>query len=144
MLPTSAAYLETFLGVLLAGGIALPIYPPERPSQLEDHLKRHGQILDSAQAKLLVAPAEAHPVVRLLRNQALSLQKSVTPDELMASDEARRSYAMPIDADDVAMLQYTSGSTGQPKGVILTHAQLLANIRAMGTAIAADVRTTCS
>ena len=137
MLPTSAAYLETFLGVLLAGGIALPIYPPERPSQLEDHLKRHGQILDSAQAKLLVAPAEAHPVVRLLRNQALSLQKAVTPDELMASDEDAF-VPIPIDADDVAMLQYTSGSTGQPKGVILTHAQLLANIRAMGTAIAAD------
>jgi 1-acyl-sn-glycerol-3-phosphate acyltransferase len=136
MLPTSAAYLETFLGVLLAGGIALPIYPPERPSQLEDHLKRHGQILDSAQAKLLVAPTEAHPVVRLLRNQALSLRRSITPDELLASDGAAFA-AMPIAADDVAMLQYTSGSTGQPKGVILTHAQLLANIRAMGTAIAA-------
>ena len=136
MLPTCAAYLETFLGVLFAGGIALPIYPPERPSQLEDHLKRHGQILDSAQAKLLVAPAEAHPVVRLLRNQALSLQRSVTPDELMAGDGAPF-VAMPVVADDIAMLQYTSGSTGQPKGVILTHAQLLANIRAMGTAIAA-------
>jgi 1-acyl-sn-glycerol-3-phosphate acyltransferase len=136
MLPTCAAYLETFLGVLLAGGIALPIYPPERPSQLEDHLKRHGQILDNAQAKLLVAPAEAHPVVRLLRNQALSLQESLTPDELMAGDGAPF-VAMPISADDMAMLQYTSGSTGQPKGVILTHGQLLANIRAMGTAIAA-------
>ncbi len=136
MLPTCAAYLETFLGVLLAGGIALPIYPPERPSQLEDHLKRHGQILDSAQAKVLIAPAEAHPVVRLLRNQALSLQESVTPDELMAGDGAPF-IAMPTGADDIAMLQYTSGSTGQPKGVILTHAQLLANIRAMGTAIAA-------
>ena len=136
MLPTGAAYLETFLGVLLAGGIALPIYPPERPSQLEDHLRRHGQILDSAQAKLLVAPAEAHPVVRLLRNQALSLQTSVTPDELLAGDDGGF-VAMPVGADDVAMLQYTSGSTGQPKGVILTHAQLLANIRAMGTAIAA-------
>ena len=138
MLPTSAAYLETFLGVLLAGGVALPIYPPERPSQLEDHLERHGQILDSAQAKLLVAPAEAHPVVRLLRNQALALQRSLTPDELMEGGDGTKFVATPIDADDVAMLQYTSGSTGQPKGVILTHAQLLANIRAMGTAIAAS------
>jgi acyl-CoA synthetase (AMP-forming)/AMP-acid ligase II/acyl carrier protein len=136
MLPTSAAYLETFFGVLLAGGIALPIYPPERTSQLEDHLKRHGQILDSAQTKLLVAPAEAHPVVRLLRNQAFSLQKAVMPDELMTSDEDAF-VPIPIHADDVAMLQYTSGSTGQPKGVIITHAQLLANIRAMGMAISA-------
>ena len=37
--------------------------------------------------------------------------------------------------DDLAMLQYTSGSTGDPKGVMLTHANLLANIRAMGRAI---------
>lgn len=137
MLPTCAAYLETFLGVLLAGGIALPIYPPERPSQLEDHLKRHGQILESAQAKLLVAPAEAHPVVRLLRNQAFSLRQSLTPEELTAGDGAGF-VAVPIAADDTAMLQYTSGSTGQPKGVVLTHAQLIANIRAMGSAIAAS------
>ena len=136
MLPTSAAYLETFLGVLLAGGIALPIYPPERPSQLETHLERHGQILDNAQAKLLVAPAQAQPLARLLRNQALSLSTVVTPDALMTAEEDPF-VAMPIGADDVAMLQYTSGSTGHPKGVVLTHAQLLANIRAMGTAIAA-------
>ncbi len=136
MLPTSAAYLETFLGVLLAGGIALPIYPPERPSQLETHLERHGQILDNAQAKLLVAPAQAQPLARLLRNQALSLSTVVTPDALMTAEQDPF-VAMPIGADDVAMLQYTSGSTGHPKGVVLTHAQLLANIRAMGTAIAA-------
>ena len=137
MLPTSAAYLETFLGVLLANGVALPIYPPERPSQLEDHLQRHGLILDSAQTKLLVAPVEAHPVVRLLRSQALCLEAAVTPESL-AGDVTLAFESTPIGADDVAMLQYTSGSTGQPKGVILTHAQLLANIRAMGTAIAAE------
>jgi 1-acyl-sn-glycerol-3-phosphate acyltransferase len=137
MLPTGAAYLETFLAVLLAGGVAVPIYPPERPSQLEDHLRRHGQILDNAQAKLLVAPAEAHPVVRLLRNQAVSLETAVTPDDLALTDPARF-VPRPVGPDDVAMLQYTSGSTGQPKGVILTHAQLLANIRALGAAIGAQ------
>jgi len=41
-------------------------------------------------------------------------------------------------ADDIAFLQYTSGSTGDPKGVILSHANLLANIRAMGEAMAVD------
>jgi 1-acyl-sn-glycerol-3-phosphate acyltransferase len=137
MLPTGAAYLETFLGVLLAGGIAVPIYPPERASQIEDHLRRHAAILDNAQARLLVAPAQAHRVARLLRGQVRSLDAVLTPEQLAgAATAAASAFApAPIAANVIAMLQYTSGSTGQPKGVVLTHGQLLANIRAMGSAV---------
>ena len=42
---------------------------------------------------------------------------------------------VPVLADDLALLQYTSGSTGDPKGVMLTHANLLANIRAWGQGV---------
>ncbi|MGE0621952.1 MAG: AMP-binding protein [Pseudomonadales bacterium] len=130
MLPTSRAYLETFFGVLLAGGIPVPIYPPARPSQLEDHLRRHAKLLDNADARLLVTVPEGLTVGRLLRRQVQHLEAVVTPDEL-------RSHGgdyTPVTAapNDIAFLQYTSGSTGQPKGVILTHANLIANIRAMG------------
>ena len=138
MLPTGVAYLETFLGVLLAGCVAVPIYPPERASQIEDHLRRHATILDNAQARLLVVPVQARPVARLLRDQVVSLDAALTPEQL--SDAPERYVPGPVDADAVAMLQYTSGSTGQPKGVVLTHAQLLANIRAMGTAVDATPR----
>ncbi|HEY5647593.1 MAG TPA: AMP-binding protein [Pseudomonadales bacterium] len=135
MLPTSRAYLETFFGVLLAGGVPVPIYPPARPSQLEDHLRRHARILDNAAAAMLVTVAEARAVARLLRRQAPKLKSVLTPDELRSRGGE---YVAPrVAADDTAFVQYTSGSTGQPKGVILSHANLIANIRAMGERVRA-------
>ena len=59
MLPTSRDYLQSFLGILLAGGIPVPIYPPMRPSQLEDHLRRHAGILNNAETVLLITVREA-------------------------------------------------------------------------------------
>ena len=63
MLPTSRRYLESFFGVLLAGGVPVPIYPPARPSQLEDHLNRHVKILDNAQARFLITVPEGRSVL---------------------------------------------------------------------------------
>ena len=74
-------------------------------------------------------------VGRLLKSQVLSLRGVVTVSELTASSAP---YIRPsISPNDIAFLQYTSGSTGNPKGVVLTHANLLANIRAMGEAVEA-------
>jgi len=136
MLPTGRDYLFSFFGILLAGGIPVPIYPPLRPSQLEDHLRRHAGILANAQAVLLITVSEAQQVGRLFRAQVDSLREVVTPQQLATT--AAAFSRQPIQAQDIAFLQYTSGSTGQPKGVILTHANLLANIRAMGEAVQAD------
>lgn len=136
MLPTSRDYLFSFFAILLAGGIPLPIYPPLRPSQLEDHLRRHALILANARTVLLITVAQAQRVGHLLQGQVDCLRQVVTPTQL--ADTAASLTSPPIHARDTAFLQYTSGSTGQPKGVILTHANLLANIRAMGEAVQAD------
>ena len=50
MLPTGRDYLFSFFGILMAGGIPVPIYPPARASQLEEHLRRHAGILGNANA----------------------------------------------------------------------------------------------
>lgn len=136
MLPTSADYLYCFFGTLLIGAIPVPIYPPVRMSQLEDHLRRHAAILRNAGTLLLITLPEAKAVTRLLQAQVETMQRIVKPAELVAG---RNGFAAnPISAEDTAFLQYTSGSTGQPKGVILSHADLLANISAMGKAVRAS------
>lgn len=140
MLPTSPAYFFTYLGILRAGGIPVPIYPPARPSQLEDHVRRHTGILANAQAALLVSVPEAMKVARLLQARVPGLHALHTPEELMAAGQGHSLAPVTVTAQDVAFIQYTSGSTGQPKGVALTHANLLANIRAMATAIEATTQ----
>ncbi|MDG4597792.1 MAG: AMP-binding protein [Candidatus Contendobacter sp.] len=130
MLPTGADYFLGFFGVLLAGGVPVPIYPPVRPSQLEEHLLRHVRLLNNAQTVALITVPEAALVARLLQAQVDDLRHIVTVAELQAA--VATWSAVPVRAADLAFLQYTSGSTGDPKGVMLTHANLLANLRAMG------------
>ncbi|MBK1720207.1 AMP-binding protein [Thiocystis violacea] len=134
MLPTGLDYFFSFLGILVAGGVPVPIYPPARPQQLEDHLRRHARLLDNAGTSLLVTVPEARAVAKLLRAQVPSLHGVLTLEGLEGTAPLA-DWATP-EPGDLAFLQYTSGSTGDPKGVMLTHADLLANIRAMGEAIA--------
>jgi 1-acyl-sn-glycerol-3-phosphate acyltransferase len=136
MLPTCPAFFPCFLGILLAGAVPVPIYPPARPSQIEDHLRRHVTILANARARLLIATAEVALPARLLCSQVATLRGVVQAADLLSGRGVPVSVpiSVPMRADALALLQYTSGSTGNPKGVMLTHGQLLANIRAMAQA----------
>jgi fatty-acyl-CoA synthase len=143
MLPTCREFFYTFFGILLAGGIPVPIYPPVRADRLEEYAARQAAILDNAEARLLVIPPrrDARAVASLLKPRVKSLAGVVDAAKLLEPSAAHAPHTH-ARGDDIAFLQYTSGSTGEPKGVILTHANLLANIRAFGEAFdlrAADV-----
>jgi len=130
MLPTGRDFLHGFFGILLAGGVPVPIYPPLRLSQIEDHLQRQAGILRNAEAKVLITVTQAKLLARLLQPQVPSLTHIASVAELTA--EGGECLTPPRLANDIAFLQYTSGSTGQPKGVMVSHANLLANLRTMG------------
>jgi 1-acyl-sn-glycerol-3-phosphate acyltransferase len=148
MLPSGHDYFAAFCGVLLAGAVPVPLYPPARPRQIEDHLRRQAGILTTSQAVALISFPEVMTAARLLRAQVPGLARPVTVAELEgrgagvadgAGGAAAAGTVAPA-ADDLAFLQFTSGSTGRPKGVMLTHANLLANLRAIGRAVAIGPR----
>lgn len=132
MLPTGIDYFHTFFGILYSGAVPVPLYPPARPTQLEEHIRRHRKILSNAEATLLITVPEVKPIARLLMGQVPVLKQVITLDELYT--DSAPDCTISLQENDIAFLQYTSGSTGDPKGVVLSHGNLLANIRAMGAA----------
>jgi len=134
MLPTGLDFLRSYLGILIARSIPVPIYPPLRLDRLPEYAARQSAILADAGVRLLVTIGRGRPIASLLRPSVPSLADVVTADELVAAGGA--GPAGPAgEGSDPAFIQYTSGSTGQPKGVLLTHDNLLANIRAITTGL---------
>jgi 1-acyl-sn-glycerol-3-phosphate acyltransferase len=145
MLPTCAEFFYTFAGILLAGGIPVPIYPPFRADRIAEYATRQANILRNAQTRFLFTFRQAEGLARLLQPRVPTLRDVINAQKLVAesgtgvgeADEQTGTWR-PVEhllhharGEDIAFLQYTSGSTGDPKGVTLTHANLLANIRAM-------------
>jgi len=134
MLPTGADFFAAFFGTLYAGAVPVPIYPPMQLAQLEDYLRRQATILRNAETKVLVTVPEALSLGGLLRGLVPSLS-AIESVKNLTDAPAVASLPKIDDPATIALIQYTSGSTGDPKGVVLSHANLLANIRAMFTAI---------
>lgn len=138
MLRTELAFFTSFIGTLLAGCVPVPLYPPVRADRIEEYAQRQVGILRNADTRLMITFAEVERVASLLIGRAPSLTAVVTEDTLAEQgsgvqgepNRGRRVAAEP------ALIQYTSGSTGNPKGVLLSHANLLANIRALQQGLA--------
>ena len=139
MLRTEAAFFPAFFGTLLAGAIPVPIYPPFRADRIAEYAQRQVGILSNAGTRLMITFAEVERLAKLLRGRIPTLTAVTTLDDLAppAEDSGPLPARPPVwlTAEDPALIQYTSGSTGQPKGVLLTHANLLANIRAIGESL---------
>ncbi|SFX93194.1 non-ribosomal peptide synthetase [Streptomyces atratus] len=124
LLPPGLDYVASFLGCLYAGAIAVPLYPPSKGS----YSARHRAVLaDSSPAAALVPGAVLADPAELVEAAGIPGLPLIAVDgELPAPDDWRRPE---IDGDNVAFLQYTSGSTATPRGVVVTHRNLVVNSR---------------
>ena len=129
MLPTGPDFFLSFFGALYAGAIPVPIYPPLRMSQIEEHLRRQAGILNNAEAAALITSDETRTAATLLSGQVPSLRLVDTAERL--STGHGEPFSRGDDPEATVFLQYTSGSTGDPKGVVITHNNLLANLKAI-------------
>ncbi len=118
-------FVLTFLACLRVGVVPVPLYPPLSFGNLDAYTDRTAKVLESSASKLLIASNKLQNVLWGLVDRVPSLQKLLPVEDLR---EATGAPDYPtIEPEDLAFLQYTSGSTADPKGVMVTHASLIAN-----------------
>ena len=128
--PPGLDYIEAFFGCLYAGVIAIPAYPP-RPNR---SLSRLQSIINDAQATLALTNKTILTSLerKLAHAPELTRLKWLATDNLDV-DLSEDYQEMAISANSLAFLQYTSGSTAQPKGVKIAHNNLIHNLAAIHT-----------
>ncbi|MBK6848519.1 MAG: fatty acyl-AMP ligase [Proteobacteria bacterium] len=125
--PTGPEFLRAFFGASLAGLVPAPLYPPFRLGLIEEYQQRTAVMLRACRARAVLADRRARrllgPCVELARPQLGCLTLEELP---VGTYEDHRGSA-----NDLALIQFSSGSVSAPKPVALTHAQLQANVGAI-------------
>jgi amino acid adenylation domain-containing protein len=124
--PSGPDYVEAFFGCLYAGVIAVPAYPPSR-----QHLARLLAVIEDAAPALILTTAELAARFRENLEGGTGAPREWLATDSMGPDRAGRWRPPPVEPASLAFLQYTSGSTGDPKGVMVSHGNLLANQEAI-------------
>ena len=128
VLPTGTDFIDVFFACNHLGAIPVPLYPPVRLGRLDEYYERTARMLQVANVSLLVTDARVGKLLgRVLAHATPKLGLCRVAD-LIQGDPIE---AYPSTADDIAMVQFSSGTTGIPKPVVLTHRHVISNANAI-------------
>lgn len=120
-------FVLTFLAAVRLGLVPVPLYPPLSLGGLDAYREKTRKVLQTAGARALVASAKLQNLLWAYVDAVPSLQTLLTVEKLRQKAGGAPEWPA-LGPDDLAFLQYTSGSTHDPKGVMVTHGAVLANI----------------
>ena len=135
VLPEGEDFVPTFFGALWAGVIPVPVYPPPSMGKLSVYVDTLAAIMACAKPKFVCTPKKLEATLWPALAKTPSVQGVLSAEMLRAAAASPSAECMETPADilpeDVCFLQFTSGSTSSPKGVEVTHANLVANCKAI-------------
>ena len=127
VLPTCPDFVECFFGVLCAGAIPVPLYPPVRLGRLDEYHRKTAAMVQAVDAAMVVTDERIRRFLGVAVDISAPRLGCVTASSLGGTN----SVEVEVAAGDVALIQFSSGTTHDPKPVALTHANLLSNLAAI-------------
>jgi fatty-acyl-CoA synthase len=138
IIPEAQGFVPAFFGVTMAGAAAVPMAPPMGPDHLDGFLDTCRRMVRTADVAAIVTSPVLRPVLGTLQAAAPAMLGVWSWNDLVREPGE---FPADISPDTVALVQFTSGSTSRPKGVVLTHANLAANVAGIVGPSGLDVRT---
>jgi len=132
ILPTCPAFVECFFGVMLAGGIPVPLYPPVRLGKFDEYHRKTAAMLKAVDAVLVVTDQRIRRFLGVAVEKAAPRLGCVVASDLGVEEVVE----VGLNPDDIAFIQFSSGTTHDPKPVALTHENLLYNLATIGNYLA--------
>jgi fatty-acyl-CoA synthase len=131
IVPHPEDFVPAFLATVSVGLVPVPLYPPLAMGRLDAYLEGTARVLGAADADLLLTTDKLATLLWSIKAKIPSLRDVVTLETLAAAPAPPPADLVRPRPGDPVFLQFTSGSTAEPKGVVVTHQSLLAQCTAI-------------